>query len=81
MSNDKPVTIHELIGRFTPAQIAFQRLDESLGNVTKTKDGSRVTFYTNQIDANSVVRGDGKMGLILWVSKKDWNRVVKELKP
>lgn len=74
MKDQIAMTIHELLARFTPEEIVFQRLDESLLNVRSKGQGSSVvSFGTNQMQpADALDQRGRKFGLVLWVDRNRW---------
>jgi len=61
--------------------IVFQYLDNSTVNVkdkSQTKD-TDVTFATRETTCNDHYTQSGKMGVVVWVDRDDWDKAVKEL--
>jgi hypothetical protein len=51
--------------------VVFQNLLNDAHSVDKTKDGTKITFYTNAVQAEELI-GGGKtrnIGLVLWLPR------------
>jgi hypothetical protein len=74
------MTIHELLSKFTPDEITFQRIDQTVERVELAKRGAtRLVVLTNQVQPAEIATGTGKMGLLLWVPVERWNAIVAEM--
>ena len=73
------MTIHELLSKFDPSKLFFQRLDQCLTAVKATKRKTvSIQFETDQVSVGDVLRSEGKIGLVLWIPAEQWNVVAKE---
>ncbi len=64
--------ISELILAIGDDRVVLQNLDRDAWSVDKTKHGTKITFYTDAIQAEEMLN-DGKtekMGLVLWLPRK-----------
>lgn len=62
----------ELILAVGDENVIFQNLSNDAHSVDKTKHGTKITFYTNAIQAEELLLGDGKtkkLGLVLWLPR------------
>ena len=60
----------ELILAVGDENVKFQNLLNAAQSVEKTKVGTKITFYTDAIQAEEVLFGPAKMmGLVLWLPK------------
>lgn len=62
----------ELIATVGDDKVRFQNLDHDSHTIDKTKHGTKITFYTDAIQAEELL-GDGKtekIGLVLWMPRK-----------
>jgi hypothetical protein len=66
----------ELILAVGDDQLRFQNLDTDAQTIDKTKHGTKITFYTDAIQAEELLGGGKteKIGLVLWLPR---NRVVE----
>lgn len=51
--------------------VIFQGLDSDFSSIDKTKNGTKITFYTDAIQPEEMLGGGKtkKMGLILWLPR------------
>lgn len=68
------MTIHELLAKIPAEKIWVQNIFDGDFDVQHTKSGEKITFYTNSsnVNPNSVVNNSNKVGLILWIDRKDF---------
>lgn len=61
----------ELILAVGDENVVFQNLLNDAQSVEKTKSGTKITFYTDAIQAEEMLGGGmpKKMGLVLWLPK------------
>lgn len=62
----------ELILAVGDENVVFQNLSNDAHTVDKTKHGTKITFYTDAIQAEELLLGDGKtkkLGLVLWLPR------------
>lgn len=61
------MTFSELIAAYGDDKVQFQKLDESATNYSAGKQGSKITFGTDEpFDLNGTVR----LGLVVWMDRK-----------
>ena len=61
----------DLILEIGDENVVFQNLDRDAHTIDKTKHGTKITFYTDAIQAEELL-GDGKtekIGLVLWMPR------------
>lgn len=68
----------ELILAVGDDNVVFQNLLNDAQSVEKTKNGTKITFYTNAIQAEEMLGGGepAKMGLVLWLPRDRVNAAV-----
>lgn len=61
----------ELILAVGDEHVVFQNLSNDAWTIDKTKHGTKVTFYTDAIQAEELLNGGRtkKMGLVLWLPR------------
>ncbi len=61
----------ELIATVGDENLRFQNLDQDAQTVDKTKHGTKITFYTDAIQAEELLGGGktDKIGLVLWLPR------------
>lgn len=62
----------ELILAVGDENVVFQNLLNDAQSIDKTKAGTKITFYTDAIQAEELMLGDKKtkkMGLVLWLPR------------
>jgi len=63
----------ELILAVGDENVVFQNLLNDAHTVDKTKHGTKVTFYTDQVQAEELIGGDSastkKLGLVVWLPR------------
>lgn len=63
--------LSELILAVGDENVAFQNLDRSAHSIDKTKSGTKITFYTDAVQAEEWL-GNGqtkKLGLVVWLPR------------
>lgn len=71
----------ELIARIGDDNVKFQNLFDGDVDVTATKRGTRITFYTEPTNLTPASALDGKnhkVCLVLWLERADVDRVLAE---
>lgn len=72
----------ELILAVGDENVVFQNLDRDAHTIDKTKHGTKISFYTDAIQAEELL-GDGKtgkMGLVLWLPRSRVDSIVAAAK-
>lgn len=72
-------TLTSVLSSIGDSNMQFQLISESLihsKDKIKTKD-TEITFATNQTNTANLYNDDGKVGVVVWVDKDDWNKEVK----
>lgn len=61
----------ELISAVGDEHVVFQNLSNDAWTIDKTKHGTKVTFYTDAIQAEELLNGGRtkKMGVVLWLPR------------
>lgn len=62
--------------------VVFQNLDRDAQTIDKTKHGTKISFYTDAIQAEELL-GNGKsakIGLVLWLPRKRVEELVAQEK-
>jgi len=63
----------ELILAVGDDNVVFQNLLNDAQSVDKTKHGTKITFYTDQVAAEELLGGDSsktkKLGLVVWLPR------------
>jgi hypothetical protein len=61
----------ELILAVGDESVIFQNLDRDAHQIDKTKDGTKITFYTNAVQAEELLfeQKPKKIGLVLWLPR------------
>lgn len=61
----------ELILAVGDENVVFQNLLNDAQTIDKTKDGTKITFYTDAVQAEELLNGGAtkKMGLVLWLPR------------
>lgn len=69
----------ELILAVGDENLSFQNLLNDARSIDKTKDGTRITFYTNAISAEELLGGGNtkNIGLVLWLPRDRVDAAVK----
>lgn len=72
----------ELILAVGDENVAFQNLLNDAQSIDKTKAGTKITFYTNAIQAEELLNGGKpeKMGLVLWLPRDRVEAAIAEEK-
>jgi hypothetical protein len=62
----------ELILAIGDDKVIFQNLDRDAQTIDKTKHGTKISFYTDAIQAEELLGGgkSEKLGLVLWLPRK-----------
>jgi|HubBroStandDraft_6_1064221.scaffolds.fasta_scaffold00050_76 hypothetical protein len=65
------VKMSELIAAVGDENVRFQNLDQDAHTVDKTKHGTKISFYTDAIQAEELLGGGKteKIGLVLWLPR------------
>ena len=72
--------LSELILKVGDDKVRFQILQNALSGISLGKEGdSTVTFFTNAITPNDVMQGKGKIGLVVWIPREEWEKVAKDI--
>ena len=72
--------LSELIAKIGDENVKFQILQNALSGISLGKDGdSKVTFFTNAITPSDVMQSKGKVGLVVWIPREEWEKVAKEI--
>lgn len=74
------MNLGELFAKVGDENLKFQLLNQCLLGVqaTKTK-GNRVTFATDAITPDEILRNDGAVGVVVWVPRDKWIEATKGL--
>lgn len=67
----------ELIARYGDSRIKFQNLDECARDLNMTKNGTRISFVTEQ---RVNLKGTEQLGLVLWLDRDAVAEIVKQSK-
>jgi hypothetical protein len=71
----------ELILKVGDENVVFQNLDRDAQTVDKTKHGTKITFYTDAIQAEEVLFGkSAKIGLVVWLPRAAVEAAIAEEK-
>ena len=72
----------ELILAVGDDNVVFQNLDRDAHTIDKTKHGTKITFYTDAIQAEELLGNDKtqKMGLVLWLPRSRVEAILAEAK-
>lgn len=70
----------ELIAAVGDENITFQNLIEDAHTVEKTKAGTKITFYTDAIQAEELLGGrvTKKLGLVVWLPRDRVDAAIKK---
>jgi hypothetical protein len=72
--------LSELIAKIGDDKVKFQILQNALSGISLGKDGdSKVTFFTNAITPSDVMQSKGKVGLVVWIPREEWEKVSKDI--
>ena len=72
--------LSELILKIGDDKVKFQILQNALSGISLGKDGdSKVTFFTNAITPSDVMQSKGKVGLVVWIPREEWEKVSKDI--
>lgn len=63
----KKMGLTELLTKIGDDNTTYQNLRRSMKDIKTTKHGSLISFYTNELSPTDIVRGAGKIGLVVWV--------------
>jgi hypothetical protein len=75
------MTLHELLAKFPADSMTVQRVDATIEKITTKKNGDSVlSIVTNQLTPTGLVTDAGPMGLLVWIPRDLWNKVVAEHK-
>jgi hypothetical protein len=68
----------ELILAVGDDNVIFQNLLNDARSIDKTKDGTKITFYTDAIQADELLNGGQtkKIGLVVWLPRDKVNAAV-----
>lgn len=69
----------ELILAIGDDNVVFQNLLNDARSIDKTKEGTKITFYTDAIQAEELLNGRNqtkKIGLILWLPRDKVNAAI-----
>lgn len=70
----------ELLQKIGDENVQVQMLDNSTVSVedkNRTND-VEVTFATHNTNCNEFYTGKGKVGLVVWIDREDWNKAIKK---
>jgi hypothetical protein len=68
----------ELILAVGDENVVFQNLDSDAHTIDKTKHGTKITFYTNAIQAEEVLFDkSAKIGLVVWLPRDKVEAAIK----
>ena len=70
--------ISEIISKVGEENIRVQFINKAMTGIRNTREGIEVSFLTEAIDPNDVMNNTGKIGLIMWVPRDIWEKLVKE---
>lgn len=69
----KDITLSEMITKIGDKNVQFQNLDNDILRMRRRADGNNeITFGTS---ANTTVSGTEKLGLVVWLDRKDVEKV------
>ena len=72
--------LSDLILKIGDEKVRFQILQNALSGISLGKEGdSKVTFFTNAITPSDIMQNKGKVGLVVWIPREEWEKVAKEL--
>jgi hypothetical protein len=80
----KDITIAELVEAVGEKNIRFQLLNKCMTDIKECGRGkankySKVTFETVEMTPTNFMRGDGKVGLILWIDIDRYNNAIESI--
>jgi hypothetical protein len=62
--------LSDLIAAVGDENVVLQNLDIDAASIDKTKDGTKITFYTGAIQAEEYLTGKPKkLGLVVWLPR------------
>lgn len=74
------MNLSELFAKIGDENLKFQLLSQCLLSVQATKtNGNRITFATNAITPDEILKNDGPVGVVVWVPREKWIEVTKGL--
>ncbi|WP_372944037.1 hypothetical protein [Shewanella sp.] len=73
--------ITELLNVIWNDNIEYQMLASSLVDIKRSTRNScnHVKFATNSMSPDDLVNGDGKVGIVVWVSQDDFNSALQNI--
>lgn len=72
--------LSQLIAKIGDENVKFQILQNALAGISLGKEGdSKVTFFTDAITPSDVMQNKGKVGLVVWIPREEWEKVAKEI--
>ena len=72
--------LSQLIAKIGDENVKFQILQNALAGISLGKEGdSKVTFFTDAITPSDVMQNKGKVGLVVWIPREEWEKVAKQV--
>lgn len=72
------ISLSQMFKKIGNENLKFQMLGSSLIKVYQKKDHAEITFGTQAISATEIAIDSGRVGMIVWVERKDYDKFVKE---
>lgn len=72
--------LSELIAKIGDKKVTFQILQNALAGISLGREGdSKVTFFTDAITPSDIMQNKGKVGLVVWIPREEWEKVAKDI--
>lgn len=72
--------LSELIAKIGDKKVTFQILQNALAGISLSREGdSKVTFFTDAITPSDIMQNKGKVGLVVWIPREEWEKVAKDI--
>ena len=77
---DKPMTLTDLLTTIGDDNLSVQLIDIATINVKDKQNDTEITFATQEINANNLLTQNGKVGIVVWCNRDDYENAIKGLK-
>ena len=73
------MNIVEFLDEVGHTKLQFQLLQNAMTNITSVRGGSKITFMTAQLSPAHVATHTGKVGMVVWVDREDYERAMQKV--
>lgn len=72
------IPLSKMIETIGNDKVGFQMLNSSIINASQGKGHTKITFGTQELSTTDVALDKGKIGMVVWIERDDFDKFVKD---